>query len=112
MENRHTHTVSRQKLTTNPYAVWIYALAYRWLDVKTTYSNGLQERPLIAANRAFANLSYETRSKWKFDYTVSWNGTKRIPGTQTNPEALQMPAMSPDYWQMRRPGNQKLRKKT
>ncbi len=90
MENRHTHTVSRQKLTIEPIRRMDIRLAYRWLDVKTTYSNGLQERPLIAANRAFSNLSYETRSKWKFDYTVSWNGTKRIPGAQTNPEALQM----------------------
>lgn len=54
-------------------------LAYRWYDVKTNYSGMLKERPLVAANRAFANVGYETRNHWKFDYTVQWVGQKRVP---------------------------------
>lgn len=54
-------------------------LAYRWYDVQATYSGQLKERPLIAANRAFANLAYETRTHWKFDYTIQWIGQKRLP---------------------------------
>ena len=54
-------------------------LAYRWYDVQTTYSNVLKERPLIAKHRAFANIGYETKNSWKFDYTVQWTGAKRLP---------------------------------
>lgn len=59
-------------------------LAYRWLDVKTDYQEGLLERPLISSHRAFANLAYETKSSWKFDYTVQWIGTQRLPDTSQN----------------------------
>ena len=54
-------------------------LAYRWYDVRTTYRNTLKEKPLIAAHRAFANAGYETSNHWKFDYTLQWIGSKRIP---------------------------------
>jgi len=54
-------------------------LAYRFYDVKTTYMGMLKEKPLIAAHRAFANIAYETRNQWKFDYTVQWIGAKRLP---------------------------------
>lgn len=54
-------------------------LAYRFYDVRTTYNDVLKEKPLIAAHRAFANVGYETRNKWKFDYTIQWVGSKRLP---------------------------------
>jgi outer membrane receptor for ferrienterochelin and colicins len=54
-------------------------LAYRWYDVQTTYGGTLKERPLIAKHRAFANVGYETKYGWKFDYTVQWTGAKRLP---------------------------------
>lgn len=75
-------------------------LAYRWYDVKTTYSGTLLTRPLIASHRAFANVSYATRNKWKLDYTINWNGAKRIPNTSSNPENYQFANSSPDYWVM------------
>ncbi len=56
-------------------------LAYRWYHVSTTYDGVLKERPLVAAHRAFANIGYATRNKWKLDYTVQWMGSKRIPAT-------------------------------
>lgn len=56
-------------------------LAYRWYDVKATYAEGLKQVPLISSNRAFANISYETKSLWKFDYTFQWQGRKRVPPT-------------------------------
>ncbi|MGF2413950.1 MAG: TonB-dependent receptor domain-containing protein [Ferruginibacter sp.] len=71
-------------------------LAYRYFDVKTTYSGKLMQRPLIATNRAFANLAYAF-NKWKFDYTVTYNGKKRIPDTQLNPPTYQRPSYSPDF---------------
>jgi outer membrane receptor for ferrienterochelin and colicins len=72
-------------------------MAYRWLNVKTDYADGLLDRPLIPKHRAFVNLAYETKNKWKFDYTVQWLGEQRIPDTSTNPEAYQLGAWSPDY---------------
>jgi len=54
-------------------------LAYRWNKVRTTYNGTLLEKPLIAADRAFANIAYETRNHWKFDYTVQWVGSKIVP---------------------------------
>lgn len=75
-------------------------LAYRFLDVKTDYLAGLLERPLISKHRAFVNLAYETKNKWKFDYTVQWLGRQRIPDTSENPAGYQLPAYSPSYFLM------------
>ncbi|MBS1777606.1 MAG: TonB-dependent receptor [Bacteroidetes bacterium] len=73
-------------------------LAYRWYDVRTTYSGELKEKPLVAAHRAFANLAYETRNKWRFDVTVQWVGTKRIPSMWGKNGTTIMPdSKSPDF---------------
>ncbi len=71
-------------------------LAYRYFDVKATYNGQLLQRPLTAANRAFANLAYAIGG-WKFDYTINYNGKKRIPSTLNNPAAYQRASYSPDY---------------
>lgn len=75
-------------------------LAYRWLDVKTTYHGVLEEKPLTAIHRAFINLAYETKSHFKFDCTTQWFSSKRLPNTLQNPVAYQMPDRSPAYFQM------------
>jgi outer membrane receptor for ferrienterochelin and colicins len=71
-------------------------LAYRLFDVKTTYHGELLERPLVAKHRAFANLAYEIKG-WKFDYTITYNGTKRIPFTGDNPLQYRLAERSPSY---------------
>lgn len=71
-------------------------LAYRYFDVKTTYSGQLLQRPLIAVNRAFANLAYALHG-WKFDYTFNVNGRKRLPNTMDNSAAYQLDGYSPAY---------------
>ena len=72
------------------------SVAYRLFDVRTTYHGELLQRPLVAKNRAFANLAYELNG-WKFDYTITYNGTKRIPFTGDNPVQYQLPERSPSY---------------
>lgn len=72
-------------------------LAYRYLDVRTDYYSGLLERPLIAKHRAFVNLAYETRNKWKFDYTVQWLGKQRIPDTSINPAGYRLSPYAGGY---------------
>jgi outer membrane receptor for ferrienterochelin and colicin len=72
-------------------------LAYRLFDVKTTYHEQLLERPLVAKQRAFASLHYETEDKWKFDYTVQFVGQKRLPYSGDNPKEFQWGSYSPSY---------------
>ncbi len=75
-------------------------LAYRYYDVQTTYDGALKQKPLIAAHRGFLNLGYETRSQWKFDYTVQLIGRKRVP-LHYNPEhGHNMAYTSPSFTQM------------
>ena len=71
-------------------------LSYRRFDVKTTYNHVLLQRPLVAQNRAFANVAYQWR-KWKADVTLNWNGSKRIPNTSPNPEPYRKTDFSPAY---------------
>jgi len=76
-------------------------LAYRWYDVRSSYGNDLKERPLVAAHRAFANIGYETRNRWKFDYTVQWIGSKRIPSLHSHHGGgVEPETKSPSFWQM------------
>ncbi len=72
-------------------------LAYRWFDVQTTYSDLLRQKPLIAKDRFFINLAYESRKFWKMDYTLNWQGRKRIPDTNTNPEPYRLEEYSPAF---------------
>ena len=71
-------------------------IAYRYFDVKATFGDQLLQRPFIASNRAFANFAYAVDG-WKFDYTISYNGKKRIPGTETNPVQYKREQYSPEY---------------
>lgn len=73
--------------------------AYRLFDVKTTYGNQLLQKPLISRNRAFANLGYEIKG-WKFDYTVTCSGKKRLPFTAANPIEYQRSDYSPSFIMM------------
>lgn len=55
-------------------------LAYKWNDVKTTYSGILREKPLSPRDQALVNLAYKAHNeKWKFDFTTRYNGISRIP---------------------------------
>lgn len=72
-------------------------LAYRFLNVKTDFTRGLLDRPMIPQHRAFANLAYETKNKWKFDYTVQWLGEQRLPYMLDSPPAYQLPPYTPSY---------------
>ncbi|RYD55381.1 MAG: TonB-dependent receptor [Sphingobacteriales bacterium] len=75
-------------------------LAYRWYDVKSTYSAELKARPLVATHRAFANIGYETRNSWKFDYTIQWVGAKRVPSLLYHHSGTQAAYQSPSFVQM------------
>ncbi len=72
-------------------------LAYRWYEVQTTYNGKLMQKPFVATHRSFLNIGYETNDHWKFDYTVNWQGEKRIPFTGSNQVEYQLPEKSPQF---------------
>ncbi len=60
--------------------------AYRYVDTRMAYAQGLRQKPMVSTHRAFINFSYETRNEhWQFDFTTQYNGTKRLPDTQIGP---------------------------
>ncbi len=96
LQGRSYSNSFQAELSTEPADRFEVRLAYRYFDVKSTYDGKLLERPLIAKSRAFVNLAYAVKG-FKFDYTVTYNGKKRLPDTQANLPAYQLPAYSPDY---------------
>ncbi|MBU2995449.1 TonB-dependent receptor [Cellulophaga baltica] len=76
--------------------------AYKYYDVSADYESGTLQKPLLAQNRFFANIGYETKPKengaqWRFDYTLHRLGEKRLPDTSTNPEEYQLEEYSSPY---------------
>lgn len=76
-----------------------WRLAYRWLDVKTDYESGLLEKPLVNKHRAFTNLAFATREKkngahWRFDATLQWIGTKRLPAAAHTDSEIHLDAVN------------------
>ena len=73
--------------------------AYRYVDTKVKYNNGLLQKPFVSIHRAFINVAYETKNKhWLFDATLQYNGKKRLPQTLTNPTDYQRGSYSPDFY--------------
>lgn len=72
-------------------------IAYRFNDVQADYQQGRLERPFVARQRAFANLSYQIQDEWDLDLTFNWQGAKRIPSTSANPTEFQRFERSPDF---------------
>lgn len=76
-----------------------FRIAYKYQDVKTTYTSGLLTRPLVSRDRVLLNAAYATRfDKWKYDATLKWFGQQRLPNTQSNPEPLRMINYSKPYY--------------
>lgn len=84
------------EITMTPATKLETRIAYRYFDVNTTYSGQLLQRPFIANNRAFLSIDYAL-NKWKFDYTITYNGKKRIPNTSANPVNYQLETTSPAF---------------
>jgi|TARA_B100000767_G_scaffold2725_1_gene2646 hypothetical protein len=55
-------------------------LAYKFNDVKSTFSQELKEVPLLPKERALLNFSYtDFAESWIFDFTCNYIGKSRIP---------------------------------
>lgn len=73
-------------------------IAWKMQDVQQTLAGRLQDKPFVANQRFFVNFAFETKSKWNFDATLNWTGSKRLPFTGKNPEIFQIPSHSPDFF--------------
>ena len=66
-----------------PFENTAFRFAYKNYQVKTTFTNGLQQRPLQPENRFFANAEYnnvtEEGEGWRFDATYHFVGSQRLP---------------------------------
>jgi outer membrane receptor for ferrienterochelin and colicins len=75
--------------------------AYRYVDTKVTYKQGLLQKSMVSTHRAFINFSYETKnSHWQFDFTTQYNGPKRLPNTDSNPTEYRRAKYSPEYYNL------------
>ncbi|MEP2278119.1 TonB-dependent receptor [Maribacter sp.] len=79
-----------------------FRTSYKFYDVSTDYKSGSLQKPLLAQDRFFINLGYETEAKengsqWKFDYTLHSMGKKRLPDTSSNPVEYQLAEFSSPY---------------
>lgn len=71
-------------------------IAYRYIDNKVQYIDGMKDKPFLSKHRGFINLSYETKDNhWLFDFTTQYIGSKRISNTKDNPVEYQLPEYSP-----------------
>ena len=83
-----------------PFTKLDIRVAYRYFDVKQTYSGNLLDRPFIAKHRAFLIVDYATNNDWKFNYTVTFNGKKRIVNPYESYVSFIPPTSSPSYYLM------------
>lgn len=88
------------ELNITPINKFDIRMAYRYFDVKTFYSGQLLDRPLIAKDRAFLSFDYATDNGWKMNYTITYNGKKRLPNTSANPVPYQLETYSPEFFNM------------
>jgi outer membrane receptor for ferrienterochelin and colicins len=93
----YSHSIQAQ-LDYEPIRRLDVRAAFRWLNVTSDYLDGELTRPMIPKYRAFVNVAYETKSKWKFDLTVQRIGKQRLPNTQLNPSEFRLQEFSDEYW--------------
>jgi outer membrane receptor for ferrienterochelin and colicins len=96
LEGRSFSNSFQAELNFEPARKFEVRLAYRFFDIRSSYDDKLLQKPFTARHRSFANLTYDI-SGWKFDYIFNYNGSKRIPGTTSNPLQYQLGDFSPSY---------------
>jgi outer membrane receptor protein involved in Fe transport len=72
-------------------------LAYRYNDVQTTYGEVLLRKPLASPQRAFINWAIDFGEGWKWDCTINWLSSSRLP-SGGNRELYSWRAEAPSYF--------------
>lgn len=86
MSNGPSYATAAQIETIFPYGErWEFKAAYRFFDVKQTMQDRqgndvFLEKMMVNKHRVLGNVGYALPyDKWKFDLTVHWNGSMRLP---------------------------------
>ncbi|MDE6793635.1 MAG: TonB-dependent receptor, partial [Muribaculaceae bacterium] len=75
----YSHTLQADLTWESPFGLSLTG-AYRFNDVKSTYSGELLEKPLTNRYKALLTASYSTPLElWQFDITFQMNGGGRLP---------------------------------
>jgi outer membrane receptor for ferrienterochelin and colicin len=99
--NGNSYSNSLQgEVNMTPFKKLDLRIAYRYFDVKQTYNGKLLERPFIAKHRAFLSIDYATNNDWKFNYTITYNGKKRMVNPYESFLSFMPPTTSPTYFLM------------
>jgi hypothetical protein len=73
--------------------------SYKYQLVEKDYLEGRLQTPLIPEHRALINVGYTSvNEKWYLDFTANYFGVSRLPGTEMNPEELQIPTESEQFF--------------
>ncbi len=92
------------------YRTLALRLGYKIEDVRSTYKGILERVPLVAKNRALGTLAWNTENEhWKADYTLSWEGTKKLQNTYREPGENKS-ENSPSFFVMNLQGTKVFRK--
>ncbi|MCS6969045.1 MAG: TonB-dependent receptor [Cytophagales bacterium] len=78
--------------------------AYKYYHVRALIGNQLRQVPFIPKHRAMANAAIDLL-RWRFDLTVQWYGSKRLPVAPTigmpmpgDPHSGHLPNQGAPYW--------------
>lgn len=97
--NGKSYSNSMQTLLEVSPVKWLdLRVAYRYIDVKTTYGEQLLQKPLISPHRSFLNAEIRFGKGWTLDYTINYLTSVRIPSTASNPLSFRWATESPDYF--------------
>lgn len=90
---------AQAELTLFPIARFEIILAYRFNSVWLTTNEDLQQKAMVSPHKAVLNLHYATKfDKWKFNTTLQFNSSMRLPSTTQNPEPYQLGDRSKPYF--------------
>jgi len=94
----YSHSIQAE-MTFYPLKRFEIIVAYRFNNVWQTTAGDLQQKALVSPHKALLNLNYATKfDKWKFNLTLQYNSSMRLPNTSINPPEYQLPDQSPDFF--------------
>lgn len=72
--------------------------AFRTTDVKTTINDELMRKPFVNNYKGLLSGSWSSKNnQWQIDLTALFNGSSRLPGTESLPQEVQLPKNSPAH---------------
>lgn len=95
LKGRSFSNAAQTEFVMEPFKMFEVRLAYKFLDVRSSYGGKFQQQVMVPKHRGLVNLNYETRDRrWKFDLTTAIIGEQRLPGSIA---ATNAPSKSPTY---------------